>query len=276
MQIVSHSFYGRKPIQIMPLFDIHLGAEACDEDKLRESIARVANTSRMYVIGGGDYAEYIAKSDKRFDVRSLASWMIDKDALADPALAQTDRIVSYLRPVAHKSLGMISGNHEASMSKYYERDILGEICRGIGRRDLMMGYEGWIILNFWANKSEAPPDHTIRIRVHHGYGGGRSEGAPMNAMQMMMLTHEADLVLMGHIHKRGVANPVMVEYIENGVPKYRIRKGMYCGTYLRTRIVGPSTYAAVAGYNVTLAVGSPILTVNPWVPDLDQRIVVSA
>lgn len=275
MQVVFHNFYGKKPIHILPLFDIHLGALACNEEALRRSLDRIYSGPRVYTIGGGDYAEYITKSDKRFDIGSLAPWMVTKESLSDPARAQTERIIEYFKPISKKFLGLISGNHEGSIYKYHERDVLGEVCRGIGRPELAMGYEGWLVLNFYETERSVTPDHVITIRLHHGFGGGKGEGAPMIAMQTMMFTNAADLTLMGHIHRRAVANPAVVERLDtNGNLVHDIRKGAYCGTFLATRIVGPSTYSAISGYTPTMAVGSPLITINPWASQPESKVEI--
>ena len=116
--------------RLYPLFDVHLGSVACDEVHFRRVVAEIEADDNALWIGGGDYAEFITSKDWRFDARTLAPWITIKD-LGDLAAAQRDRFAKIVRPIAHKCLMFLEGNHELSIRKHYERDIYRELAGDI-------------------------------------------------------------------------------------------------------------------------------------------------
>lgn len=55
--------------RIYPLGDIHLGAAACDEDKFKRLVERIASEPTSKWIGMGDYADFINRSDPKATCR---------------------------------------------------------------------------------------------------------------------------------------------------------------------------------------------------------------
>jgi len=51
--------------------------------------------------------------------------------LSDIAKAQRDKFLTYIKPIAHKCLGLIQGNHEEFIKSRYERDVYLEIVSGV-------------------------------------------------------------------------------------------------------------------------------------------------
>jgi predicted phosphodiesterase len=261
--------------RLYPIGDIHLGNRACDEKMLQATVDRVAADDRALWIGLGDYADFIGRSDRRFDVASLADWM-QVVHLGDIAKAQRERFVEYVAPIAGKCLGLIEGNHERAIHKYYERDVYAEIVSAIKDAggfepddDLAFGYSGWLMLHFYrSDKRER--GSIIRINLHHGFVGGKLAGAKALNMQRWLWTHEADLVIMGHSHNSGV-QPEAVEKVRGNRVMLENRLGCYAGTYM-----SGAGYAEEKGY-LPLALTQPVILLQPGAHEQrDQIRVVSS
>ncbi len=287
MRIVRRDFYDVSRsdyFDLYPIGDCHVGAAACDEDYLRRLVDCIAADDRAWWVGIGDYADFINRSDPRFSFDSLAPW-ISARMMTDLAGAQRERFLSIVKPIAGKCLAMAEGNHEGSILKYYERDIYSEIVTGVreaaGHPDtykLALGYTGWLRLAF--HRSDITNGRritTFDIKVHHGYGGGRTPGPKTNRLQDMLLDNDADVVLFGHVH--GVTlHSVWVEYLDKGNNvQQRQRVGVITGTCLRSGNPAPdsgATYSERAGYRPQGAWGQ-VVRLKPGEDDPRRRIRVS-
>lgn len=277
MRIIKREFENvTRPdtFHIIPIGDVHVGAAACDEEKLKRDVERIAKDPSAYWIGLGDYADFINMKDPRFNPGSLASWIGIGD-LADLAAAQRDYFLDMVRPIARKCLALVEGNHEGAIAKHYERSIYWEIASGIKQAagwpadyPLTTGIYGWLRLLFRRSTEHARFD----VNLHHGYVGGKLAGGKALEMQRWLWTHDCDVAIFGHSHN----TEVQVEEVE-AVDQYggltrRKRYGCYAGSYLRTvNEDGPATYSEAKGYLPLPNVGVEIW-LTPGVHDKDRAI----
>jgi hypothetical protein len=265
---------------VIPVGDIHLGAAACDEQRFRDTVARITGDKKCWWIGMGDYADFIQRSDPRFDPGVLADWIKMSD-LADLSRAQRDRFLDIIKPIASKCLALVCGNHESAIKRHYERDIFYEIVSGVKLlggwpedHQLSLGYTGWLNLNFYRSPKRER-GCKIKINLHHGHGGGRLAGAKALNMQRRMAFHKADIVIVGHTHDTLILPGA---YQDTAGKKVVERKqiGVVSGTFLRSfNQDGPSTYSEVKGYLPMPLAGAEII-LRPHAKRQHDRIRVMA
>lgn len=285
MRVLTRDFYSwdrSRELRIVPIGDVHLGAAACDEKLFQKTINYIKDTPDTYWIGLGDYCDWINRKDPRFDVTQLADWLITKSGLADISKHQAARFLEMVDPISKKCLGLLCGNHETAISKHYERDVFSEIVTGIkdsaGFSDEMqlgIGYYGWMRLNFYRGKDGVKENSSsITLNLHHGFTGGKLAGAKALDVQRWLWTHDADLVLLGHSHNQAI-QPEAVEGIDrNGNHTNTVRKGAFCGSYLkRVNEDGPATYAEVKGY-LPLPVGGIEVILRPGAHEQADRVKI--
>ena len=268
--------------RLVPIGDVHLGAAACDESRLVEVVNRVAADDRALWVGIGDYAEFINVQDKRFDAKVLAPWIKTAD-LGDLAGTQRDRFLDITRPIAGKCLGLAEGNHETQIHKRFERDIHSEIVTAIKQEagrpaDFRLGFGvyGWLQLKFYFGADKKGGSATINVNIHHGFVGGRLDGAKALNMQRWLWSHDADLVLFGHSHN-AMTQVAQVEGIDRAGRHYeQVRRGGYCGSFLRTvNIDGPCTYSEEKGYMSLPVAGIEVLLKPGATQQRDRVRIVS-
>ena len=269
MRVIRHQWFNvsRSDVfRVVPIGDVHLGAAACDEKQFGEVVNRVAADDRAYWVGLGDYCEFINLQDRRFDPRTLAPW-IEVDDLADLAQAQRDRFLDVTKPIAGQCLGLGEGNHERWIYHKFERDIHSEIVTAVkqeaGRADdfrLGLGYYGWLQLAFYFGPDKKGGSAVINVNIHHGFVGGRLEGAKALNMERWLWNHNAYLVLFGHSHN-AATKVAQVEGIDRAGRHYEhVRRGGFCGSFLRTvNPDGPCTYAEEKGYMPLPVAGIEVL-----------------
>lgn len=256
---------------LYPLFDIHLGAAACDEALLVKTVEEVRANPRAYVILGGDNLNSITRDDPRANEYERADWLIGEE---DTAGLERDQLVKLLYPIADRILAVLEGNHEAAVLRHDKRNIYWELVAKLadaaGRKpeDIGLGYEGFIRLRFLRTGTSSK---VLTIYAHHGWGGGRKAGGKVNKLDDFMGSYDADLYLMGHVHD--IAHHVRTTVSPgNGKRRdyeLRERHGLICGTLLRPYVsrarngMPRNSYGQVKGYAPS-PVGYPVIRVKPW------------
>jgi hypothetical protein len=274
MNVIRQDIYNVKKsdiFRIYPLGDIHLLAKACEENKFKAKVKRIAEDPNGLWLGMGDFGDFINPSDPRFDFASLADFLTLKD-LADLPKVTKDRFLDIVKPIAHKCIALIEGNHERAIYKHYERNIYSEIVTGIKElgnfpadKQLALGVYGWIILAFHQSKpgEQKEGSRVLKINAHHGFTGGRYAGSKSNTMQRWLQSVDANLVLMGHSHN----TEIMVETVETvnavGEVVNKNKIGCFTGTFLQSRIKDVSTYSELKGF-MPQPLSNVIVTVKPF------------
>lgn len=258
--------------RVIPLGDVHIGNAACDEKLFQQVVNRIADDPDCYWIGMGDYCEFIGGSDPRWSVGALAPW-IRVAHLADLARAQRDRFLSMVRPIAGKCLGLLEGNHERAILKYYERSIYSDIVTAIKEmgdfpadHKLALGYYGWLLLRF--KQDERRTRRVIRINLHHGFVGGKLAGAKALNMQRWLWTHDADLVIFGHSHNSATQVESVESVSRSGRVQHQNRIGCYSGSFM-----SGAEYAEQRGY-LPLPLGYVEILLHPGSHDPRQCVRV--
>ena len=265
--------------RVYPLFDIHGGHRACDERLLNATIRKIADDDSARWIGGGDYCEFINRSDKRYDEAMVASWLVGARDLAG---RQKDWILDKLKPIAGKCMGLYKGNHEETIQQKYERDIYGDLVTEMKTAGGMeptaklgLGWYGWIVLKYY--RSQAPSRQLctiVRIIGHHGFSTGRLAGANALNMERWAWQHDCDLAIMGHSHRRLMLDAADKKVSTAGRPWMQVKKGAFCGSFLGKYIddeEGAAPYFERAGY-FGKAPGSVEVILRPGAAQQDERV----
>ena len=258
---------------LIPLGDVHMGNAACDEKLFLQVVRRIEADPQCYWLGMGDYAEFIQMSDPRWSPTALAPW-IRVSHLGDLARAQRDRFLEMVEPIAAKCLGLVEGNHERSIKRFYERDIYSDLVTGVkdaggfpADHKLALGYYGWLLLRF--TRHDSRQRSLIRINVHHGFVGGKLAGAKALNMQRWLWTHEADLVIFGHSHNSAAQVETVERVSRAGKVTRENRIGCYSGSFL-----SGAEYAEQRGY-FPLPLGYVEVTLKPGAHDKREWVTLS-
>lgn len=246
-------------MKIYPIGDTHVGALNCAEDKLKAVVKQIASEPNAYWIGGGDFLDAVILNDsKRFDPTVVPDWMLDNGAadsrvnLMDMLTAQKKRFFKIMAPIKDKCLGLVEGNHEYSIMKHHNRNLMTELCANFtldGDPIADLTDCAFIRLKF----KRPGATSTVRMFICHGNGGGRSSGAEPNSLYRLSADKECDIVLRGHSHSFCIHPPIpMLSIPSRGEmpehPTVYDKHAANWGAYVYTYASGPSTYASRANY----------------------------
>lgn len=246
---------------IYPLGDVHIGAMNCGEKQFVKVVKMIKDDPTAYWFGGGDLLDAVILQDqKRFDPNSLPSWMLTGSStsvrknLRDILAAQKARLLGILEPIKEKCIGLIEGNHEYSIMKYHNRDLMTDLCDALDTVNLTDCC--FVRFKFSREKGDASPDTiTVRMFAAHGHGGGRTAGSEPNHLARLASDKVCELVLRGHSHTQYIMPPLARLTIPTAGTLSEdaastILRAANWGCYLRTYASGPSTYDSRATYPV--------------------------
>jgi len=259
--IVKEITYNRPDIfSVYPFFDLHTGAREFSEHGLKLKVEECASKGRLgLALGGGDWHDCITHNDKRFSMNGLADW-VEKSNIVDSQRRYTREL---FKPVDRKQwLGIGEGNHEATIHRYHDNDIIRNLCRDMNVP--YAGYQTFYILKF---KRAGKFTHAVKIHSWHGAGGAQTEGARLARLTRLVNDIEADIYLMGHLHTITTYTPDRLT-VENGRVKSVRLAAAICGSWLKTYNqakngdIQDPTYGEMAGYRPS-RIGMPIVKMIP-------------
>jgi predicted phosphodiesterase len=281
--VVMWTWYGvsrTDSFRIIPLGDMHLGNEAAErhEKRLKGLVKEIADTENMFTVLMGDTNDFINVRDKRFDAKSLASWIKVKD-LVDVAGCQQEHAFNILEPTVEKKkiLAVVKGNHEGSIQHFTERDVHSNLVTYIKQKGDIKGrvgidVGGWMILRFLRTMPGERPAGSCSIifSLHHGFVGGKLAGAKALNMQRWLWNHECDIALHGHSHDTKIMLEGVHAVVMPGKIVSKKRIGCMTGNWL-----GMARYANRAGY-YPCPTGYVDIKITPRATDVEERIRATA
>lgn len=184
MKFITRDLGDHESIYIIPLSDVHIGEEGFNETLLDNIIKMVLKQDNLFVVLLGDLINNALKTSKS-DVYT---------ATMTPQ-QQVNYIVDKLKPIRHKILGSVSGNHEDRTSKDAGIDLSAVIAQFLD-----IPYDSASLVYQIKHGTKGSGKNNYVIYTTHGFGGGGSKGAKANKLQKLSELCLADLYVMGHIH----------------------------------------------------------------------------
>lgn len=250
--------------------DDHIGS-ANFVHKAQERVIKYIRDHDCLWVHLGDGIEAIAKKDLRWDFRTA-----DKSLTDDTDLflqKQVEKFSVSYAPIKDKLVAMLEGNHPDKLRRVYGIDPYYEMSRNLKPEKSKtkykrlhghhaLGTDGWILLSLRESKTRI---HQLSIYLHHGWFASRTHGAKVNNLQKILLSMDADIVVVGHGHSLEVMRdqPIMISGAYE--IKHRHRIGIMAPTFLKTYSDDKTEhYAGRQGFHPTY-IGAVQLTIDPHV-----------
>lgn len=256
------------------LSDLHMMSRACAEKDLRRDVDRIRDDPYSFWLGGGDYCEFIGATDKRFDPDAVADYISISD-LAQIGRVGYERVRDLFKPIAHKCLGLLLGNHEKKYCQHMEQnDRQVWLCQELGV--LNLEYCALLDVVFVrkagvkipAKVAKRPPvkdtkSASFRVFAHHGAGYAQTPGGKLNRLVQFMQSFDADIYFTGHVHDQvGRREPRLGANADCTKLVAQERIGVVSGSYLKTYAQGVTTYGEQKGYR-PVSLGASFVRIKP-------------
>lgn len=187
-----------EPKKVLLLSDLHWDNPKCNRDLLRKHLEEAAKENCDVLLNGDTFCLMQGAYDPRknkSDIRPEHNVNNYLDAVIETA-------VTWFKPYAHLIKVVGYGNHETSILKRQETDVVARFVEGLNRvgGDVHLGgYGGWVVFNFSRTHGTKL---SYKLKYHHGYGGGGpvTKGS-IQFNRMSTYIENADLIWMGHVHE---------------------------------------------------------------------------
>lgn len=209
-------------VHVYAIGDLHEGAGNVNYVAFRKmvDIIKKDQCKSKVVFLLGDMIDNIIPTDPRFDAASICEKYKIKDLEEFPR-KQVEEVAKLLMPIRENIKVILKGNHEITFLKRHHFNASKYLCEVLGLGLEAYGGQTCLVnlrlLRANSNRSEV----TYTAALKHGMGGaGKLNGYPANKIWDTFLDLNADIYLMGHLHR-------MIDYVVR-------QRELYKGT---TRII---------------------------------------
>lgn len=237
--------------RIMPVGDVQLGAEGCDEDRFKRHI-EWGMKHEAYFLGMGDYVD-VASPSNRLKIKQAALYDSVNDALEEQAQVAIDRFLKLVKGTEGRWLGLLSGHHYWDFQDGTTSDT--RLATALKSRHL--GSCAFVRLII-TGRNKAETRLACTIWCHHGQGSGMKQGAPLNKLENIVGGFEADIYLMAHMHKKVGAMVDQLYMSHKGILKHRTKLIAGTGGFLRGYLQNSKSGGVASGTYVERGMMGPV------------------
>ena len=182
--------------------DIHLDSIGCKRDILKNHFDEIKKANGLIFIFGDLLDVMGSYGDRRLQREDI-----------DPIFIQHGRTyldlvceytIEFLKPYA-QNIALISyGNHEKTINKFHNHDILRSIVWTLNLEDgvniQLGGYSGWVFIRM---KKPSGAGTGCQVHYHHGFGGNAKRSKGMLDVQIEAMKYpDAHILVRGHTHQK--------------------------------------------------------------------------
>ena len=191
------SIFGKES-RIIIFGDVHRDSPNHASERWKEDLAYWKQQTDCYFLGMGDYLDSTSTTEREclgnINNNMHDTFRNDIELLQE---AKVDLIAKEIGFMKDRLIGLVNGNHYFNFQSGINSDqLLAQKlnCKYLGVCSLIR-----VTFQFSKNGARYPVD----FFVHHGMGAARLIGGSLNRVAQMFEGVEADIVIMGHDHKRG-------------------------------------------------------------------------
>jgi len=182
--------------------DIHLDSIGCKRDILKKHFDEIKEADGLIFIFGDLLDVMGSYGDRRLQREDIDPIFIQHGRTYLDLVAEFT--IDFLKPYA-KNIALISyGNHEKTINKFHNHDILRSIVWTLNLENdvnIQLGaYSGWVFLRM---KSPGGTSTVCNIHYHHGFGGSAKRSKGMLDVQIEAMKYpDAHILVRGHTHQK--------------------------------------------------------------------------
>jgi len=177
-------------VELFPLSDLHIGDPKTDIKMFREFVKYIKEQENRLLIYNGDNANNAIKSSVSNIYTETMSPREQKQFLKEELAEISDRFIAW-----------IPGNHENRTSKECDSHMVEDLAEYFGQKEIYRPDEAAIKLSFGRTKNPKKKQ-VYSIYCTHGSGGGKRPGSAINNLELLGLSIDADIYIVGHTHKK--------------------------------------------------------------------------
>lgn len=178
-----------------------------------------------------DFGDLFCAMQGKYDKRSSKSKVREEHQVDNYLDSLVSTAADFHEPYAHNWVCQGSGNHETSIMKIHETNLLERLAQVLRDRTgavfPLTGYTGWV----WFRFRRGGNKFAKRLWHCHGYGGGGPVTKDMIQRNRQQGYIDADIMCSGHTHDQWVTYDVRMKLDSNGLVKRNRMAYVKCPTY---------------------------------------------
>lgn len=199
-EIIEHHFE-RDDICVFPLSDLHVGSKEFDYVAWESFKRKIMSSDKNYIVIAGDLMNNATRSSVSDIFEETMRPSEQKRWLAEE-----------LKPMKHKILCAVGGNHEARSGKDVDDDPLYDIMCKLDIEDLYRPNLAFMALRFGDKLGNGVTNPTYSVLVTHGSANGVSRKERFG-----YIFDGIDILVTGHTHKPMITSPCKIKVdLHNG------------------------------------------------------------
>lgn len=183
-------------IEIFSVNDLHVGDPLHDGKMFDRFLKMIKEQDNRFIVLAGDLIDNPTRNSVGDTYESLMS-----------PQEQKEFVIEKLEPIADRILFICDGNHEARNVRGDGQLITRDIAFALKKKDVYRAPGGFLQVTFGAKRNGKRRSYVGYIT--HGSGGGATSGNALNKVESLSYFAQADFYIMGHNHKRIVADNVV-------------------------------------------------------------------
>lgn len=208
-EIIIHEFEENNDITIIPISDVHLGANEHMQRAWETFCMDVLKEPNTYITLGGDLINNAT--------RSSVSNIFEETMRPSE---QKRLMAKMLEPLRGRILCAVSGNHERRSMKDADDEPTYDIMCKLDLEHLYRENLAFVKLRIGDQKGNGSMNPTYTLAVTHGAGGGALSGGTVNRNERFGYAIEGvDALIVGHSHKPIITQPakLVVDHANNKI-----------------------------------------------------------
>ena len=231
--------------------DIHLDSIGCKRNILKKHFDEIKKANGLIFIFGDLLDVMGSYGDRRLQREDIDPIFIQHGRTYLDLVAEFT--IDFLKPYA-QNIALISyGNHEKTINKFHNHDILRSIVWALNLDEgvnIQLGaYSGWVFIRM-RNKTAS---QICKIHYHHGFGGNAKRSKGMLDVQIEAMKYpDANILVRGHTHQKWFdPSTARMRVTQNGkIYKDKI-KYIQSGSYVDGIGAGKSGWPVEKNFNPT-------------------------
>ena len=180
-----------------------------------------------------DFGDIFCAMQGAWDPRKSKSKLRPEHQVDDYLDALVSTHADLYEPYAHNWVMQGAGNHEASILKRHETNLIERLAARLRDRTgapfLCTGYTGWCVFRFTIGSTQR---QSVRLWHTHGYGGGGPVTKDMiQRSRQLAYVDNADIMCSGHTHDQWITKDMRIRLNEQGNVVHRPVVYVKCPTY---------------------------------------------
>lgn len=204
--------------------DWHWDNPKCDRDLLEKHLKQAVERNAGVMVFGDAFCIM----QGRYDGRRVKGDIRDEHNNATYLDSVVDTFCEWIEPYKNNIKLMTYGNHETSILKHCETDLLQRMSQ---RTKIALGkFDGWV--RIIPNLLSTNERHGKNLYYHHGSGGGGAVTRGVIATNRRNAYIDgADIIVSGHIHEAWIMETPKESITSNGHTERKAVTHVQTGTY---------------------------------------------